>query len=203
MIEYYKSHPALAVLMAALIIFAVIVFIKAVVSSEKRAKKNQEIIKKLETDKKLRERFTTLTAELISSADPVELFRGVGFALQKRVADKSNMNAEFDTLTEGQKYIYSMLLLADESEKALSDFFKANGKPVTEYAQKACSDVIGGEFADTVKFEYDAYDSDNEEVSCIPAEITEADKKAAPFISDGTVSKLMGEFIKANPAEFI
>ena len=43
MIEYYKSHPALAVLMAVLIAFAVIVFIKAVVSSEKRAKKNQEI----------------------------------------------------------------------------------------------------------------------------------------------------------------
>ena len=87
MIEYYKSHPALAVLMAVLIAFAVIVFIKAVVSSEKRAKKNQEIIKKLEADKKLREKFTTLTAELISSADSVELFRGVGFALQNRVAD--------------------------------------------------------------------------------------------------------------------
>ncbi|MBR5112827.1 MAG: hypothetical protein IK097_05320 [Clostridia bacterium] len=202
MIEYYKSHPALAVLMAALIIFAVIVFIKAVVSSEKRAKKNQEIIKKLEADKKLREKFTTLTAELISSADSVELFRGVGFALQKRVADKSDMNAEFDLLTDGQKCVYSMLVLADESEKALSDFFRANGRPLTDYALKA-SEIIGAEFAETVKFEYDAYDSDNEEVSCIPAEITEADKKAAPFISDGTVSKLMGEYIKANPAEFI
>ena len=202
MLEYYKSHPALAVLMLALIVFAVIVFIKAVISSEKRAKKKQEIIKKLETDKKLREKFTTLTTELISSADPVELFRGVGFALQKRVADKSDMNAEFDTLTEGQKCVYSMLVLVDESEKTLSDFFKANGKPLTDYALKA-AETIGGEFADTVKFEFDAYDSDNEEVSCIPAEILEADKKAAPFISDGTASMIMGEYIKANPSEFI
>ena len=202
MIEYYKSHPALAVLVIALIIFAVVIFVKAVVSSEKRAKKNQEIIKKLEEDKKLRERFTVLTPELISSADPVELFRGVGFALQKRVADQSDMDAEFDTLMNGQKYIYSMLVLVDEAEKVLSDFFKANGKPLTDYALKA-SGIIGREFADVVKFEYDAYDSDNEEVSCIPSEIELADKKAAPFISDGTVSRIMGEYIKANPSEFI
>ncbi|MBR6702661.1 MAG: hypothetical protein IKI78_05920, partial [Clostridia bacterium] len=85
---------------------------------------------------------------------------------------------------------------------ALSDFFRANGRPLTDYALKA-AEFIGEEFAGTVKFEYDAFDSDNEEVSCIPAEIEAADKKAAPFISDGTVSKLMGEYIKANPSEFI
>ena len=203
MLEYYKSHPATAVLVLAAIIAAVIIFVKVVIASEKRAKSNQAIIKKLEDDKKLRDRFSALTADAVSSSEPAELFRGVGLNLLKRVADAADMNAVFDSLNEEQKLVYSAFVFTEDSKEGMSNFFKLNGKPVTDYALKAAQTVFDSDFASLVKFEYDAYDGDNEEVSCIPAEIEDADKKAEPYFADGTAEKMIGDYIKNNAEGFI
>ena len=203
MLEYYKNHPLLAVLIAALIIGALFLLFKVSAASEKRAKKNQQLIKKLEKDKSLREKYSFLTEELISSAPEEELFRAVGLNLMKRVADKADMSAEFDSLSQGQRLIYSAFVFTEDSADGMSCFFKLNGSPVTDCAKAAVDSLTSGEFASLFDFEFSAYDGDNEEVSCIPSEIDEADKKAAPFLSDGTVSKEFGRYIKSNPAEFL
>ncbi|MBR4451859.1 MAG: hypothetical protein IKS39_08495 [Clostridia bacterium] len=202
MLEYYRAHPLTAVLVIAAIIAAVVIFIKVAAASERRARNNQKYIKKLEEDKKLREKYSSLSAELISSSAPEELFRGVGLNLLKRVADKPDMQSEFDSLTEDQKLIYSAFVFAEDSAEGMSNFFKLNGKPVTGYALKAAQTFFDSDFASLVKFEYDAYDGDNEEVSCIPSEIEEADNKAKAYLTDDFGIK-PGNYIKENSERFI
>lgn len=202
MLEYYRAHPLTAVLVIAAVIAAVVIFIRVAAASERRARNNQKYIKKLEEDKKLREKFSPLTAELISSSSPAELFRGTGLNLLKRVADKQDMTAEFETLTEEQKIIYSLFVLTEDSAEGLSNFFKLNGKPVTDYALRAAREAVGGEFASIVKFEYDAYDGDNETVSCIPSEIEDADKKAQAYLTED-FGITPGGFIRENAEKFI
>ncbi len=201
MIEYYRAHPVAAVLVIAAVITAVVIFVKVAVASEKRAGKNQKLFLKLEEDKKLRERFANITVEIIASSDSGELFRGVGLNLLKRVADSRDMTDEFDCLTEEQKLIYSAFVLIEDSKEGLSGFFKINGKPVTDYAVKAAG-IINPELESKVKFEYDAYDGDNENVSCIPSEIKEADNSAEKYLNNNAET-VFGDYIKENSEKFI
>ena len=203
MIEYYMSHPLYAVLVIALALAALFVLIKAIKAGNERAKRNRELMDKLHNENLLRNDFSILTPDLIKSSDPEMLFKGIGLNLQKRVSDKTDMISEFNTLTEGEKYIYCIYTFIEDAEEKMSNFFKMNTKPLTDTALEAINKVASEEFRDLFTFEFNAYDSDNEDVSCIPSEIEVADKKAAPFISDGTVCRLFGEYIKNNISDFI
>lgn len=203
MLEYYSQHPLYAVLLVALIIVTAFVCVKAAKASARRSRETNKIMNKLKEENKLRNDYAILTNELISSADSVELFKGVAVNLQKRVADKTDMAAEFDSLTKGQKYIYSLYTFLEDSEKEMSNFFKMNTKPLTSTAKEAVGTIVGGEFAAAFNLEYNAYDEDNEKVSVVPEEIEEANKKTAPFIANGTVANLAGEYIKNHPDEFL
>ena len=203
MLEYYRAHPLAAVLVIAAIAAAVIIFIKVAIASERRAKNNQKLFVRLEEDKKLRDRFLSLTAQLIEDSAPAELFRGVGLGLLKRVSDSSDLNGEFERLTEGQKLIYSAFVFTEDSSEGMSNFFKLNGKPVTDCALSAAEKLFDPEFAAIVKHEYDAYDPDNEEVSCIPSEIERDDIKAREYLDGGRAAEIFGNYIKENPGMFL
>lgn len=203
MIEYYLQHPQWAVVIAALAVFTLWVCIMAGRASARHSKETNALMEKLKKQNKLRNEFSILTDELISSADAEDLFKGVGLNLQKRVADKDDMAAEFDSLNDSQKYIYSLYTFFEDAENKLSDFFRANTKPLTSTAKEAVNVIVKGEFAKDFNSAYNAFDEDNEGVSFAQSEIDEIDKETAPSISDGTVCRLGGEFIKANSSDFI
>lgn len=203
MLEYYKAHPITAVLMIAAIIFAVIVFLKAGIANEKKSKANRELIEKLKKDNEIQNRYAILTSEMIGNAESEELFKGVGLNLQKRVAAVADMNSEFNSLTDGQKYIYALCTFCEDASEGMSSFFKMNSSPLTDAALDGAEIIIGGEFSAIFKEEYNAYNPNDEQTSCIPEKIAAADEKAAPFITNGTVGRLCGEYIKQNPEKFI
>ncbi len=203
MFEYYSHHPVLAVVVTAAALFAVWALFKASQYSKKRSSEANELIEKLKEQNKLQNEFAILSETVIDEADSENLFKGLGLNLQKKVSDSKDLEKEFELLNSEQKAIYSLYTFYEDSEEGMSNFFKLNSQPLTgivlEYAKK----IFNEDLACLIESEYNAYDPDNEDSSCIPSEIEKTDKKAAPFIADGTVSKLCGEFIKANKEKFI
>ena len=203
MLEYYTEHPGLAILLVFLVILTAFVWFMAVRASSKRSRENRNIMEKLKKENSIRNKYAILTPCLIEDAPADELFMGVGLNLQKRVADKENMASEFDTLTIPQKYVYCLYTFVEDSAEKVSDFFANNTAPLTTTALEGAKLIFGKEIAGYLEHLLNAYDGNNETVSCIPEEIEEINKKTAPFISEGTVGNVCGKYIKENAEDFI
>ncbi len=203
MIQYFLERPYLIVIMLAVILLTLFVCVKAGQASAKRSKANEAIIKKLKEENELRNEFAVLTENAVANADEARLFRGVALNLQKKISDAADMEAEFGALNEVQRDIYALSFVVEDGETALSSFFRANGQPLTGASLNAVKKLFGGEACDIFEKEYNAFDSENEEVSMIPDEIAAFDKKFADSISAEEICRAAGAYIKENIKYFI
>ena len=200
---YMLEHPYWLVILAVLIIITVFMCIKAGAASSKRYKANEAIIKKLKEENLLRNEFAVLTQSLIESAEPARLFRGVALNLQKKISDATDMNGEFEKLTDEQKEIYALSFVVEDGGEKLSEFFKANGQPLTCFALKGFTRLFDGKTAEIFTEEYNAYDPENETASLIPAEIEKNDAEFAQLITADSICDAAGKMIKENYEKFI
>lgn len=200
---YMLEHPYWLVILAVLIIITVFVCIKAGAASSKRYKASEAIMKKLKEENLLRNEFTVLTQSLIDAAETARLFKGVSLNLQKKISDAADMNAEFEKLTDEQKEIYALSFVVEDGSEKLSEFFKANGQPLTDFALKGFTRLFDGKAAEIFTNEYDAYDPDNENSSLIPEEIEKNDAEFAQLITADTICDAAGRMIKENCEKFI
>ncbi len=203
MIQYFLERPYLIAIMAAVILFTLFVCVKAGQASAKRSKINEAIIKKLKEENALRNEFAVLTEKLVETADATRLFKGVALNLQKKISDADDMIAEFNALNEEQRDVYALSFVVEDGRNALSDFFRANGQPLTGVSLNAVKKLFGSEVSDVFEKEYNAFDSDNEEVSMIPDEISALDKKFADSVSADEICRVAGSFIKDNIKYFV
>ena len=203
MIQYFLERPYLIVIMVALILLTLFVCVKAGQASAKRSKANEAIIKKLKEENELRNEFAILTESLASSAEPEKLFRGVALNLQKKISDAADMTAEFDALTDEQRNIYALSFVIEDGANALSGFFKANGQPLTGASFNAVKLLFGEDICAVFEKEYKAFDSDNEDTSFFPEEISALDKEFSQLLSADEICRVAGLFIKENITKFI
>ncbi len=203
MIQYFIERPYLIAIMAAVILLTVFVCIKAGQASAKRSKANEAIIKKLKEENELRNEFAVLTEKLVADADAVRLFKGVALNLQKKISDAKDMESEFGMLNEAQRDIYSLSFVVEDGENALSSFFRANGQPLTGASLNAVKKLFSENVIAVFEKEYNAFDSDNEEVSMIPDEISALDKEFLQLISSEEICRVAGAYIKENINYFI
>lgn len=203
MIQYFIDHPVWIAVLAAVVLLTVFVCFKAAQASSRRYAANEKTIKKIKEENELTNEFSILTESLIASSSADRLFKGVALNLQKRVAEKADIMAEFESLTDEQKEIYALYSVVDDGENRLSGFFEACGKPLTEYALAAVSRLLDGEALDAFRKEYDAFDKDNETVSFIPEEIRKLDESFRELAPAEKICADAGSFIKSNPEKFI
>lgn len=203
MIQYFLERPYLIAIMAAVILLTLFVCVKAGQASAKRSKANEALMKKFKEENELRNEFSVLTEKSAQSADSLRLFKGVALNLQKKISDASDMIAEFDALNEAQRDIYALSFVVEDGGNALSDFFRANGQPLTGASLNAVKKIFGGKMYDIFEKEYNAFDSENEDVSMIPEEISSLDKDFAETVSVDEICRNAGEFIKENIGMFI
>ena len=203
MIQYFIDHPVWIFVLAAVTLLTIFVCIKAAQASSKRYAANEKTIKKIKEENELCNEFAILTESLIASAEADRLFKGVALNLQKRVADKEDIMAEFEALTQEQKEIYALYTVIDDGEKRLSAFFENCGKPLTDVALNAVERLFEGEAVDVFKNEFDAFDGDNETVSFIPEEIKKLDESFKELAPIDEICKKAGAFIKSVPEKFI
>ncbi len=202
-LKYLTEHPVWIIALVALALLTVFVCFKAIQSSSRRYAANEKTIKKIKEENTLSNEFAILTESLVASAQADRLFKGVALNLQKRVAQKSDIMAEFNTLSQEQKEIYALWSVIDDGEKRLSAFFEACGKPLTDYALDAVTRLLEDEAVEIFKKEFDAFDGDNETVSFIPEEIKKLDGRFRELVTAETVCTKAGEFIKSAPDKFI
>ena len=203
MIQYFLERPYLIVIMVAVILLTLFVCVKAGQASAKRSKANEAIIKKLKEENALRNEFSVLTEKLAETADAARLFRGVSLNLQKKISDATDMVSEFNALNEAQRDIYAVSFIVEDGENALSNFFRANGQPLTGASLNAVKRLFGENVCVIFEKEYNAFDSDNEEVSMIPEEITALDKEFSQLITSDEICRVAGGHIKENIKDFI
>lgn len=203
MIQYFLENPHLLLILLAAAAFTLWLCIMAGKASSKRYGENAKLMEKIKERNQLTNEFSVLTDSLIKSADPARLFKGVGLNLQKRVADKSDMMAEFETLTEKQKEIYALYSVYEDGGEKLSDFFKGSSQPLTGYAKNAVKNILDAEASAVFAKEFDAFDSDNESVSYIPSEIEKLDAEFASLVSPESLCKKAGSYIAENAEMFM
>lgn len=203
MIKYLAAHPVWIIALVATAILTVFVCAKAAQASSKRYAANEKTIKKIKEENALCNEFSILTESLVASAQADRLFKGVALNLQKRVAAKDDIMAEFNTLTQEQKEAYALYAVIDDGEKRLSAFFENCTKPLTDFAFDAIARLLEGEAVDVFKKELDAFDGDNETVSFIPEEIKKLDARFAELAPIDSICTKAGEFIKSAPEKFI
>lgn len=198
MIQYFFERPYLIVILVAVILLTLFVCVKAGQASAKRSKANEAIIKKLKEENALRNEFAVLTEKLVETADATRLFKGVALNLQKKISDADDMIAEFNALNEEQRDVYALSFVVEDGGNALSDFFRANGQPLTGASLKAVKKFFSENICYIFEKEYNAFDSDNEEVSMIPEEIAALDKEFSRIISSDVICRVAGKYIKEN-----
>lgn len=203
MIEYFLERPYLIVIFIALIILTLFVCLKAGQASSRRHAEMEKNMKRLKEEKEFRNEFAVLTPSLAQSADPERLFKGTALNLQKRVADKADMNAEFEALTAEQKGIYSLALVVEDGAERLSAFFEANGQPVTGEARALLNKISDENICGIFEKEFLAFDRDDETTSFIPEEIKALDKEFAELDSYAEICSQAGKFIRENIEKFI
>ncbi len=203
MLQYFFERPYLIVILLAMVVLTLFVCVKAGQASSRRSKANENLIKKLKEENELRNEFAILTPSLAKNAQPGRLFKGVALNLQKRVSDAQDMAAEFETLTQEQREVYALSFVVEDGAEKLSNFFRTNGKPLTDEAVNAVKRLFEGRAVEIFEFEYKAFDSDNEEVSVIPEEIEAFDKEFAELINEAVLGNKTGSFIKENIEKFI
>lgn len=202
MIEYFSERPYLILIMAAVIALTVFVCIKAGKASAARSRENEAIMKKLKEENELRNEFAVLTQRTVSEAQPERLFRGVALNLQKRISDSSDMLGEFEKLTQEQREIYALSFVEEDGAEKLSDFFRANGAPLTLAALDGIKRIFGGRAAEIFEAELNAFDPENEEASVIPEQIQALDSEFAKLTEGGATARAAGKFIAVNAEKF-
>lgn len=202
MLEYYSQRPYLVVILVAMAAFAVWACIKAAKASGRNHRENEAIMKKLDEDNRLKNEFAILTENLIMSAEAERLVRGVGMNLFTRLEAAEDISAAFDSLSQPEKDIYSLYFALDESSEKLSGFFRANGSPLTDTAEKIFSALYPGEISEVFSAQFRAYDEGDETTSFIASEIEQRDEKFASLRESSDIWSPAAQYIRDNVSYF-
>ncbi len=203
---YISTHWYVGLILFVLLIAAVLMWIKAVSSSQKNRAEREAVIAKLEKEKALRNEFRVLSESSFDIDDKEKLLFGIGANIQLFLEKQENMNKAFDEMPEAKKFIYALNYVFEDSQDGqLSKFFKANGQPLTGEAEKAVKEIIGGKFSEVFSSLYNMTDDDIEDVSYDETKIAEYDKSFAEIMSGekSEIFEKIAQYIKSNKAVFL
>ena len=164
MTDFFMSNKQYIFLLIAVTAFTVFGIYKAVTSSithNRLYRQEEEKIKKL---KYLKDKFSVLDEASIDSAEDSELLPGVALYYQLMLQKKDDMEEAFLQLPLPARYIYTLDIFLSEGGKP-SEFFKNNGKPLTDLLVPALC-AIGCENEGAIILPVkEMYDEDAEDVS--------------------------------------
>ncbi len=202
-INYLKEYWVLVLLLVVAFIAMLFMFRKASISATKAKERKEELIKKLDRLKFLKENYSELTEEKIKNDNSEDLFDGVVSNIQYKLEAQSDMNQAFEKLNEESKMIYGFSYFLEEAENKPSEFFRQYTKPITPYVAAACKAFADKELFALIKEEYDSFDEENETASVIEEKINKLDDEIKEKLDVVQMKKRAMEFIKENAEKFI
>ncbi len=96
--------------------------------------------------KALKEKFSSLSPEIISSAEKAELLEGVALHYQLLIQKKEDIEKEFSLLPVCARYVYTLDIFVSEGG-VLSEFYKNNGNILRELFIPALNEIGETELA--------------------------------------------------------
>ncbi len=206
--SYLTDHWYLIPIFIVLIALTVFMWVKAIVSGQKRKEEREKIIAQLEKEKALRNQFRVIVEGMFfdKSIDDERLVFGIAANIQMSIEKLDNMNEVFLSLSEVKQNVYALSYVFEDSKYiSLSDFFNANGEPLTTIANRAAERIIGGEFSVLFSKMFAMFDDNDETVSFDVNEIAELDNSFCEFmrIEKDIVLKTAADYIRVNYKEFL
>jgi len=203
-LQSIREFPVLYMLILAALILCVFLWVIAMRASRRRREEKDALIAELEYEKALRTQFRVVTQQLLIDTPPRRLVEGVCCSIQMALEKQPDMQAAYDALTQPQLLVYALGYAVQDGSERLSDFFRKNGQPLTGAALEAVWRLVGGEYAQLFRREYDAFDEGNEAVSLVKEDIAAADARFADLLAEQGESLYAEakEYILANSASF-
>lgn len=161
MIESFKEFPLLWALIVVLAIAAVVVFILAGRAKKKAGDSPESVLSSKDLEQ-LKVAFSDLTEEKLANVHDKELI----FAIITNIEKQLDQGVDFNSLTEGQKNIYTLWYFVQSiSGKEMCDFFREFGDPLTSIIAPALIEIEEAELAAAVSDAANAFDDNNETIS--------------------------------------
>ena len=112
------------------------------------------------------------------------------------------MEQAFTALNQEQREIYALCYVAEDGRERLSDFFAANGSPLTDTALEAVKKLLPAA-AEPFGKEFLAFDGNDETTSFVQSDIEQWDLDFAAVIAASPIEQAGGAYIAANADKFI
>ena len=172
----YKLLTALLCVAAVLAVFA---WVKALRASKKHNAEREATFARLQKEKELRDAFSSLTPELVQSADVSDMLHGIALGVQSSLEKETDVNAAFTALPVERQYIYALNFVFCEDADTLSRFFRLNGKPLTTAALNAARLTFDDDTRALFEKGYKMFDDEDETTSSLPADVDALDRAFA------------------------
>lgn len=202
MTDFFMNNKQYIVLIIAVTVFAVFGIYKAVTSSAEHNRLYRQEEEKIKRLKFLKDKFSVLTAETVASSEDSDLLEGIALRCQLMLQKKDDMDGAFSVLSLPVQYIYTLDIFVSEVGKP-TDFFKNNGKPLTDLLLPALS-AIGCENESRLLSPLkEMYDEDREDVSLDREKAALTDKKFEEVYDSSEVKLKAAKYIRDRAEEII
>ncbi len=201
-IDYIIQYKYLCILLVVLCIVTAFVMIKAGQAVKRTNKNKEELIKKLEKMKAIRDKYSSVTAEEILNDESETLFEGLVYNIQTNLEKEDDMNTAYEKLNDCQKELYALNCFYEDGIEDADNFFKLYDKPLTPYALKGFSDAFPDNIYQSFKKIYDAFDEENESVSFVKSEIDDMKEIIKKYFDENDFIGEVMVFIKKNAESF-
>lgn len=188
---FIKNYAVITAVAAALCLIALYFAIKATSRHNKRYREEEEKIIHL---KKLKEKFSDLSPEIIYGAEKSELLQGVALHYQLILQKKEDMEKEFSLLPLEAKYIYTLDIFSSE-DGTLSAFYKNNGNILRELFIPALKEIGENSLAEIAYPLSRMYDPNDEEASIDSNIIEKADREFSEIYNREEFALKAAEYI--------
>ena len=194
-IENYTVITVVAVILCGIALYFAI---RATSRHNKLYREEEEKILRL---KALKEKFTVLSPEVISSADSTELLEGVALHYQLIIQKESDIEKAFSALPLCAKYVYTLDIFSSEGG-VLSEFYKNNGNILRQLFIPALKETGEEELAEIAYPISRMYDPDDEEASIDNTVIEKADADFSKLYDKEKFLLSAAEYIKREAENF-
>lgn len=201
--QIFSQNKTLWLLVLVLIVATIVMMAKASKAVKKSNAEKEELIKKLDHLKMLREKYEILTEESIKNDTSDMLLEGVASNIQLTIEKTEDMNEAFEELSDNKKMIYALNYFIDDAKESVRKFFKEYTKPLTPYAVMATDKFADEKSKELVRKMYEIFDDENEETSFFESEVEKIEEELKASLDFEKMLKTANEFIRENAKEFI
>lgn len=159
MLEYWY----LWILLVLICMIALFAISKANKAANKRKEKTNAIIKEIEKEKYLREKYRFITKHQIINEPIEELIEGITASIQESIEKEVEIKKAFDELPIVKQEIYALNYFLEDAKERLSHFFHNNGNPLPSLAVEAIEKITKDNRLKSIVNEmYNMYDEDKD-----------------------------------------